>query len=411
LSIKKYLDLVTGLPTGSQLALDLDGQSPTNSKHAYTLIQISIDNYEEINEYFGVDISNLLLKQLSAYLFEHLPNKRSKLYRFQLDKFSIFSTSRIDLKDLNYYIKKLIHKITNNIFLVNGECYNISVSIGIARGRDNLLKRAFLALSSAKKLEKSYTIYNHNSNIEEKFLKNIKIYQEIKDAIQDDRVVPFFQPIYDPRVGKVVKYEALMRIRNSDGTYKAPSEFLDIAKKTKLYFHLTKKMIRASLLKASIMKQHITINLSIADIENQNISKFIYNSVNKFNIGDLITFEIVETSAINSFIKVSNFIHKLRELGCKFALDDFGSGYANFEHILKLDVDYVKIDGSLIKNIDNNHKNVLFLKTIVNFTKELKIKTVAEYVSSKYIYDRVNLLGVDLVQGYYIGRPKNLLAM
>ncbi|HIO90386.1 MAG TPA: GGDEF domain-containing protein [Campylobacterales bacterium] len=407
----KYIsvDELTGLPIRVQLLSDIEQINKSSGNHAHTLMQISIDNYEDINEYFGSDVSNQLLKKLSIYLNEQLPNKKAKLYRFQLDKFAIYSSSRIDLKDLNYYVKKLLHDMSKQKFLDDNNQYNTSISIGVARGRTDLLKKAFLALSDAKKLEKSYTIYNHKSEIEEKFLRNIQIYNDIKDAIADDRIVPFFQPIYNSKINQIDKYEALMRIQNIDGTYKLPGEFLDIAKKTKLYFQLTKKMVQSSLLRAKKLNYAITINLSIEDIENYTISKYIFNRVKKLNIGHMITFEIVETSEINSITKVSNFIQKMRELGCKFAIDDFGSGYSNFEHILRFDVDYIKIDGSLIQNVDTSSKSEIFIKTIINFAKELGIKTVAEFVSNKSIYDKVNSLGVDYVQGFYTGRPKNLL--
>lgn len=406
----KYIsvDELTALPARLELLSDIEQIDKSSGNHAHTLMQISIDNYEEINEYFGENISDQLVKKLSTYLSEHLPNKKAKLYRFQLDKFSIYSSSRIDLKDLNYYAKKLLYDISKKKFLDDNNQYNTSISIGISRGRTNLLKKVFLALSDAKKLEKSYAIYNHKSQIEDKFLKNIQTYNDIKEAIEEDRVVPFFQPIYNPHTNQIDKYEALMRIENHDGTYKLPGEFLDIAKKTKLYFQLTKKMIKSSLLKAKELNKAITINLAIEDIENYTISKYIYNKVDKLGIGNLITFEIVETSEINSITKVSNFINRMRELGCKFAIDDFGSGYSNFEHILQLDIDYIKIDGSLIQNVDTSPKSEIFIKTIINFAKELGVKTIAEFVSSKSIYDKVSSMGVDYVQGFYTGRPRNL---
>jgi EAL domain-containing protein (putative c-di-GMP-specific phosphodiesterase class I) len=197
-----------------------------------------------------------------------------------------------------------------------------------------------------------------------------------------------------------------MRIQNNDGSYKMPVEFLDIAKKVKLYSNLTRKMIQIILNDLTLRRKPVTINLMIDDIENTSISRYIYKKIKKSNLAHLITIEILETSEINSFLKVTNFKKKMKELRCKFGIDDFGSGYSNFDHIIKLDVDYLKIDGSLVKNIDTSKECEIFVRTIINFAKEMGIKTVAEYVYNKSIYEKINSLGIDYVQGYYIGKPK-----
>ena len=236
------------------------------------------------------------------------------------------------------------------------------------------------------------------------------MHHTIKEAIENDKVVALYQPIFNVKTKKIEKHEALMRLENEDGSLKSPIEFLDIAKRVKLYTKLTKKMIKLAVSKVASTKSPITININMEDIENPSISRYIYNFIDKSNIGDFITFEIVESEKITSYIKVSNFIKKLKTLGCKFAIDDFGSGYSNFEHILKLDFDYIKIDGSLIKNIDTSLENELFVKSIIKLAKELNIKTVAEYVYNQSIYNKITSLGIDYVQGHYIGRARNLIA-
>ncbi len=402
----KYISL--SLPTRFELFHDLKNYSSNHDKYAQTLIQISIDDYSDITDYFGVDIAREVVLQFADWIKNNLPTRSAKLYSFEMNKFVIYITTRTTVKDIDNYVKKIVQQISKKSFLVQNNIYNISLSIGVARGRKELFKRSYLALSHAKKKDKTHILFTYKEKIEEKFLKNIQIHQEIKEAIEDDRIVAVFQPIYNPKTNTIEKYEALMRIRNLDGSYKAPIEFLDVAKKVKLYNLLTKKMIKISLKNLSILQKPITINLSADDIENAAIAKFIYNTVNRANLGHLITFEIIETEEIMSFTKVSNFIKKMKSLGCKFAIDDFGSGFSNFEHILKLDIDYIKIDGSLIKSIEISKQNEIFVKNIVNLAKELGIETIAEYVYNKSIYDKVNSLGVDFMQGYYIGKPKSL---
>ena len=135
---------------------------------------------------------------------------------------------------------------------------------------------------------------------------------------------------------------------------------------------------------------------------------FIVNAMEKTNTAKQITFEIVESEGIESFAEVSNFIKKAKKLGCKIAIDDFGTGYSNFEYIIKLDVDYIKIDGSLIKNINSDNNLYLTVQTIVGFAKALKIKTVAEFVHNEEVLNCVKNLDIDYSQGFFIDEPKEL---
>ncbi len=405
----RAFDKLTALPTRHDFMKDLKSID-AHDKHACTLINIQIDDFDDISEYFGMDVSNEIIFQVANFLKNSLPTRSAKLYRFEMDKFMIFVSSRTSLIDIDNYTKDLIQAIRRKSFLALGNLYSISTSVGVARGRTNLFRRSYLALNDAKSRESSYVIYNHKSNIEEKFLKNIQMHQIIKDAIENDKIVAFFQPIANTKTKRIEKYEALIRIRNDDGTYKSPVEFLDIAKKVKLYTKLTKKMVSLAISRIEFTRKPVTINITMDDIENLSISRYIYNSVLKSDLGKFITFELVESEEIKSFIKVSNFIKKLKILGCKFAIDDFGSGYSNFENILKLDFDYIKIDGSLIKNIDKSYQNELFVKTIVNMAKELNIQTIAEYVYNKSVYKKINELGIDFVQGNYIGKARGFIA-
>ena len=129
------------------------------------------------------------------------------------------------------------------------------------------------------------------------------------------------------------------------------------------------------------------------------------NNVKLFPKPELIVFEILESEGINNFSEIISFIKAVKEMGCKIAIDDFGSGYSNFERISQLEVDYVKIDGSLIKNIDTNQNNEILVQTIVDFSKKIGIKTIAEFVHSESVYKKVKELGIDYAQGYYIGEP------
>ena len=405
-----YIDRFTKLPTRLQLCHDMEIKANAPIVYAQTLIYLEVDNYEEKNEYFGIDIGYKLLLEIAKWLQENLPTKTTKLYKFEHNHFAIYCSSRINLLELEDYIKNLHAKAHNTQFLIGETYHDISFTMGISRGKRNLLRHAYLALKEAQKNNKPYKIYNKKNAQEEKYLQNLQTSKEIKSALLEDRVVPFFQPILNIKNNKIEKFESLIRIQNTDNTHLNPADFLDIAKQSRLYPELTKAMISSSLKRLEYLKHPITINISISDILNSKVSSFILRKLNRHPFAELVTFEILETDEISNYTRIGNFIKKVKSLGCHIAIDDFGSGYSNFEQVLKLDIDYIKIDGSLIKNILSNKESEIITKTIIGFAKELDIKTIAEFVTTKEVFDKVKLLGVDYAQGYYIGKPSPMPA-
>ncbi len=403
------IDKTTGLSTKSKLIDDLDHIK--NPKFgANTLIYINIDGFNEISEYFGIDAGNKILSHVAKWLTQELPTTESQLYKLDLDSFAILITKRFNVIALDEYLKKISQEIEKENFYFKETALNISFTLGASHCKKDTVKCAYLALKDAQSLKRAYKIYDKNSQHEEQFIKNIKMNQTIKDAIVEDRVVPFFQPIYNLKTNEIEKFESLIRIQNKDDGYLKPADFLDTAKKSKLYLELSLTMIKNSFIKLQISQFPITINISVNDITDKKVSSFIYRKLNSSNLGHLITFEILESEQIDNYIKVINFIKKVKLLGCKVAIDDFGSGYSNFEQLLKLDVDYIKIDGSLIRDINTNKNSEIMTKSIISIAKDMGIQTIAEFVSSQEILDKVRLLGVDYAQGYHIGKPTPQLA-
>lgn len=136
--------------------------------------------------------------------------------------------------------------------------------------------------------------------------------------------------------------------------------------------------------------------------------QLILSLLNKYKFKDKIVFELIESEGIENFDEVINFIEQVKKLGAKISIDDFGTGYSNFEYIMKLKVDYIKIDASMIKNIDTNKNSQMVTETIIDFAKKLEIKTIAEFIHSKNVYDVVKEMGVDYAQGYYLGKTQRL---
>lgn len=147
------------------------------------------------------------------------------------------------------------------------------------------------------------------------------------------------------------------------------------------------------------------INISGEDIMNGEVFNYIIDKLKTSKAASRVTFELLESEAIQDFKKVERFINEVKRYGAKIAIDDFGSGYSNFAYLTKMRIDYIKIDGSLIKNIDVDRPSLLVVETIVDFAKKLGVKTIAEYVYSSVIMDKVKNLGIDYAQGFYIDEP------
>ncbi len=406
-----FTDSLTNLPNRLKLLQQMQTIYNNPNRDESTIIYINMDSFDEISEFFGIEIGNRMINHTASWLKKNLPCENSYLYKFELNNFVILIPSKFDDEKLHNYLKLISADISKENF--SSQTYdielNINFTIGAARAKNDVVKYAHLALKEAQRQKKSYVIYSQDQKSEENFLHNIQINQMIKKAIENDKIVPFFQPIRNIKTGKIEKYESLMRIQNGDKSYQRPGEFLEIAKKSKLYSKLTKSMIKISFDMLEFINHPITINLSVDDMLNRSVSDFIFRQLAKLEDASFITFEIVESEEIENYTRISNFIKKAKQYGCKFAIDDFGSGYSSFEQVLNLDIDYLKIDGSLIKDIHKNRASETAIKSIVTFSKTLGIKTIAEFVSSKAIFDKVKELGVDYAQGYHVGKPMPLV--
>ncbi|MBU0923846.1 EAL domain-containing protein [bacterium] len=229
----------------------------------------------------------------------------------------------------------------------------------------------------------------------------------LKNVVENSNIEPYFQGIYDAKTTKINKYESLMRLIDpkSKEVFSVFS-FLQTAKKIKLYEKMMEIMIEKTFEIACPLNMEFSINLCYEDISNRYFREYIYKKINTCNKAENIIFEILESDFIEDFNIVKDFATHVRTFGCKIAIDDFGSGYSSMENILKLKPDIIKIDGSLIKNIDTSLESKTIVKNIVNMAKELNAKTVAEYVLSKEVYEVVKTLDIDFLQGFYLAEPE-----
>ena len=249
-------------------------------------------------------------------------------------------------------------------------------------------------------------IYNESFKIQQSFEENIKWVKQLKVGFRENLFQAYFQPIVDTKTKEVYKYEALIRYITKEGVEIAPYHFINVAKKTKLYPNIIKIVIQDSFKLIKNKNKRVSVNISFDDIANEETTAFIYEILEQNrDFTEFLEFEILESEEISDFNEVAKFISEIKKFDCIVGVDDFGAGYSNFNLLTLLDIDFVKIDGSLIERINTSKDLEIIVNTIANFSKEFKVKTVAEYVSNEDIYNKIKELNIDYCQGYYFDKP------
>ena len=401
-----YTNNLTGLPNRLSLLHDINGLSDG------ALLIINIDDFKEINDFFGQVAGDNILISFAKKL-ENMFTKEHKVKLIHLtgDEFALFFIKKPLVENFVKIAHSLIEDVEKMVFFHEENELSIRVTVGGAFQVEEALEKADIALKSAKKQGKSFLLYDEKLNVEEQYKNNIEWVKKLSTAIENDKIVPYFQPIFDNKTNKIVSCECLIRLIDGKNNVIAPFHFLTIAKKSKLYVKLTKIMIEKSCRYFEHLDCDFSVNLSVEDMMDEDIVKFIKYNIERYNVNEKIIFEILETEGIESYDEVLRFIDEMKALGCKIAIDDFGSGYSNFEYLLQLNIDYIKIDGSLIKNIDIDRNAQIVVETVVDFAKKLNKMVIAEYVHSEEVYKKVKELNIDRTQGFYLAEPQKEIVL
>lgn len=400
-----YHHPLTQLPNRNRLLEDITSMGNVH------IALFNLDKFQEFNDYFGEELGNIAIKEMARFLKESTPDT-CKLYHVNGDEFALVSNKIKIKEEFIEGIRSLQKDLNSKQFSYGEEVYILMASVGVASSSVNQLACADIALKKAKKHHTGLAVYTSSMGMEKAYEKNLLSSKKLVNAIQNDSIVPYYQAIVSLKdSSRPIRYEGLARMIEEDGSVTLPSQFLNIAKRLRLYPEVTKIMFYKILQMIETEQVAVSINLSVEDMNNSDIVKLIINALSSFEYNSLITFEILETEALDNYGDVQLFINSARSYGAKVAIDDFGSGYSNFSHILNMNVDYIKIDASLISNIDTDRNSRLMVETIVKLAEQLGIETVAESVSSEEIHATVKALGVDWAQGFLYGRAVSLEKM
>lgn len=281
----------------------------------------------------------------------------------------------------------------------------------------SLMSSADVACYSAKEMGRNKVHMYQDSDASLRH-EEMKWVSRITSAVEDDRFELFFQPIVGISEGSDKRnghYELLLRMRDENGELVGPDQFIPAAERYNLMSTLDRWVIREAMSKLADRdsggeaRYTLAINLSGTSLSED---RFLEDVILEFEKQDLppgaICFEITETAAISNLSRVVHFMQALKALGCKFSLDDFGSGLSSFTYLKNLPVDFLKIDGHFIRNVACDNVDESMVKAIREVGSAMGIETIAERVETKQVLDKLGTLGVGFAQGYYIARPTSV---
>ena len=395
-------DILTGLK--NRYAFEIDKRELTHPM----AILINIDRFKDLNDVFGNSIGDRLLVE-TGRLIAGLAKKHKAYvdtYRVGGDEFCTLFSGITTHKALQI-AQEFEHNIAQTTFKIEGNDLNITITIAI-NCNPPLLENADLALKHIKrKHTQKVIVYDETLALHQQAKKNIETIKMVKQALKEDRVTPYFQPIVNLKSGKVEKFEALVRIIDGDKVV-PPFFFLDVTRKTHLYLDITHMMLEKTFQVATQYPNHrFSINLSIADITDDALVESLFALYQKhILIANRIDIELLETEELYDIPKIQNFIERIHSFGSLVLIDDFGSGYSNFSYFTDLEIDILKIDGSIIQEITSNKRKYHILESIVMFAKSMNLKIVAEFVDDPQIIPILKQLDIEYAQGYLFSMPQ-----
>jgi len=392
-------DMDTGLPNRVQFNQDLRAR-----RHAWIAV-LSFAEIEGVQQIYGDLEYKIFIKNMAAMLNDSA-KAIGKLYRTSDSCFALVCECDCRQQTFQHNCQQLVNFLADQYIVLGDSRIFLTVRMGIAENKDaeKTYGQAYLAMNSAQQGGDHLAVYHQGTKEYQRINQAIYWTEKLRSAVKELRIKIFGQGIFNQH-GERYSTEVLMRY-HCGYEYVSPLEYLEHAKAAGIYHTLTHEVVRQSLQYFAEKNERFSINLDQQDIFNQNTRQFILSELARTGSGQLLTVELLESSGVDfSDIRVRKFLREAKALGCQIAIDDFGSGYSNFEYLASLEVDLVKIDGSLIRDLLNNDKHQLIVRSIVYLCHSLGIKVVAEYTEEKAIVDLLADFSVDYFQGYYFEKP------
>lgn len=408
LIVYQSTDVATGLQNKTKLDQDL------NENKLGHLAIIRLKELDQFEHVFSSEINQKILHNISSLIVEHFNQLETQVtvYKISNQDFVVLCDHELPEEGFKYQLESLVNMLMMLELKVEDFDIPLTVSAGWVENtqQGNKVNNALLALRGIVKNNTLVAKFDPDNNIMLNQIEQTMNWTvKLKNALTDGDICIFGQKLFDAN-GDTYSTEVLMRYYDSGSErYVSPFVFLDFAKKSKLYNQLSKFVTSLAIQHFSGTNQRFSINTTLIDLTDPSYRELLMNLLEQFEIGSRLTLELVETEAFKDDTEeVHGFLTELKKFGVQIAIDDFGSGYSNFNYFTLLPVDIVKIDGSLIKDIDSNEKHFLLVKSIVEFCQQMNIRVVAEFVENEVIFNKLKQLRIDYFQGYFFHQPEKL---
>jgi len=381
------------------------------------LLFLDLDQFKDINDSCGHKTGDQLLLRV-AKLLRSITRGTDIIARLGGDEFAVIMPES-DIHGATTLSEKIIDRLNKLDFIYDHVRYGISCSIGITRFPhddltvEELISNADLAMYQAKsKGKNTWHQFSSDDMARAQLQARVRWKQKIEDALKHEHFVLYYQPIMDIRNRQVARYEVLLRMRDEDGKILLPGSFIQVAEQTGLIRYIDHYVLKHGIAKLAELQQQgqnisLSLNLSGHAIVDPELKPLLERLLAEYSADPTqLIFELTETAAVADIPQARELMNEMKKLGCRFSVDDFGTGFASFRYLRELPVDVVKIDGSFITHLTSNADDRLFVQALVMVARGMGKQTVAEFVENAETLAMLQALGVDYAQGYFIGRPQ-----
>ena len=411
-------DSLTGLYNRRRFNEELrkEVMSLIHKSHSSALFFIDLDQFKYINDACGHPAGDRLICKVADELQRSI-RRDDVLARFGGDEFVVL-LRHVDIVGATASAETILTNMRRLAHIEGEQVFHVHCSIGVTMMADNnlhhdeLINQADIACREAKSAGRNrMRIYSRPEDEDDRELTDVSWMNILREALDEDKFEIRFQPINSILTGETTHHELLIRLKVEDGKYVSPDAFLPSAVRFGLMNEIDFWMIKNAAIayaKYSSPENPIrfAINLSANAFENDDLTSYVEETFNRYEVKPSdIVFEVTESLAVRRPLQVDRQIATLRDLGCQFALDDFGTGYSSFSYLQKLQFDYIKIDGTFVQDLPNNPVDQKMIRLIAEVGKEAGMQTIAEYVRNVESLELLAELGVDMAQGFFVGRP------
>jgi diguanylate cyclase (GGDEF)-like protein len=410
-------DPLTGLINRRRFQDRLKEQIAYNRRYnaSGALLFLDLDQFKYINDSHGHHTGDAYLRQVAEHLKKSL-RETDIVGRLGGDEFGIILPNAT-AESASTVSQSLLNGLSTKDFSHEGHHSPFSASLGIALFPDHgekageLLAKADSAMYNAKDHGRNtYRLYEEGIDVA-RMQEKILWEDRIRHALKENRFQLYFQPIVNIQSGAICHYECLLRMIGENGEVISPGAFIDIAERFGMIREIDRWVVENAIRTQGTSRQvgrpvELTINLSGRHFGSREMLEIIQETTRRYKADPKsIVFEVTETAAVQNFSEACDFIKALHEMGYRFALDDFGAGFSSFDYLKHIPVDYIKIDGSFVRNLNHDKIDRIFVSAIAEMARGLGVETIAEFVENEETVDVLKTLGVPFGQGYFFAKP------